>query len=55
MVSAYSQQIQYLKKVLEDDTYGLERAVRLFICTVQFVFPILLVRDIFGMLGSIPR
>ena len=52
---AYSQQVKYLKEVWDDDTYGLERIVRLFLCAVQFLFPILLIRDIFGRRGIVTR
>lgn len=53
--AAYAQQILTLKKVWADDTYGLERLLRLFLCLAQFVFPILLVREIFGRWGTIAR
>ncbi len=49
---AYKQQIKYLKEVWNDDSYGLERIFRLFLCSIQFIFPILLVRDIFGRFGA---
>jgi hypothetical protein len=52
---AYRQQVKCLKKVWGDDTYGLERILRLFLCIIQFAFPILLIRDIFGRLGTTPR
>jgi len=52
---AYRQQVKCLKKVWNDDTYGLERILRLFLCVVQFIFPILLIRDIFGRLGTTSR
>jgi hypothetical protein len=52
---AYQQQVKSLKKVWNDDTYGLERILRLFLCVVQFIFPILLIRDIFGRLGTTSR
>ena len=52
---AYRQQVKCLKKVWNDDTYGLERILRLFLCIVQFIFPILLIRDIFGRLGTTSR
>lgn len=50
--SAYKQQTKYLKKVWNDDTYGLERILRLFLCSIQFIYPILLLRDTFGRLGA---
>ncbi|HOW35069.1 MAG TPA: potassium channel family protein [Candidatus Omnitrophota bacterium] len=52
---AYVQQLRLLKKVWADDTYGLERLVRLFLCAIQFVFPVLLVRDAFGRGGFLSR
>jgi hypothetical protein len=52
---AYRQQAKSLKKVWNDDTYGLERILRLFLCVIQFIFPILLIRDIFGRLGTTSR
>lgn len=52
---AYRQQVKCLKKVWNDDTYGLERILRLFLCVVQFIFPVLLIRDIFGRLGTTSR
>jgi hypothetical protein len=53
--SAYKQQGAYLRKVWGDDTYGLERLMRLFLCGVQFLFPILLVRELFGRRGATAR
>ncbi|MBW2045356.1 MAG: two pore domain potassium channel family protein [Deltaproteobacteria bacterium] len=53
--SAYRLQINCLKKVWDDDTYGFERIVRLFLCIVQFLYPVLLIRSIFGRFGSIGR
>ena len=52
---AYRLQIVYLKKVWDDDSYGFERIVRLFLCIVQFIYPILLIRHISGRFGSICR
>lgn len=52
---AYSQQWEFLKQVWHEETYGLERMVRLFLCAAQFLFPILLIRDIFGRWGLIGR
>ena len=48
MDNAYKQQIRYLKEIWNDHTYGLERAFRLFLCLVQFIYPTLLVRSIFS-------
>lgn len=45
---AYAQQLHYLEQVWNEESYGLERIVRLFLCTAQFFFPVLLIRDIFG-------
>lgn len=52
---AYSQQVDILRKVWRDDTYGIERVFRLFLCLVQFIFPVLLIRDIFGRFGATSR
>jgi hypothetical protein len=52
---AYRQQIKYLKRAWSDRTYGLERLVQLFLCVVQFIYPMLLVRDIFGRAGVTSR
>ena len=53
--SAYKQQVSHLKKVWNDETFGFERIVRLSLCLVQFIYPILLIREIFGRFGSIGR
>ena len=53
--SAYKQQIQYLKAVLKDKTFGLEKLFRLLLCLIQFIYPILLVREIFGYFGRRQR
>jgi hypothetical protein len=52
---AYKQQVKYFKKVWNDDTYGIERITRLALCGVQFIFPILLVRELSGKLGVVSR
>jgi hypothetical protein len=52
---AYSQQYRYLRRVWEEESYGLERIVRLALCLAQFLFPILLIRDIFGKRGALAR
>ncbi len=52
---AYRQQIYYLRRVWDEETYGLDRIVRLFLCFSQFFFPILLIREIFGHWGSVSR
>ena len=52
MYSSYKQQIKSLKSVWSDHTYGIERVVRLFLCLVQFMYPTLLIRDVFGRLGE---
>jgi hypothetical protein len=49
--SAYKQRVSYLRKAWESDTYGLERLLRLFLCLVQFIYPILLIKEIFGRIG----
>jgi hypothetical protein len=53
--SAYRHQVKCLKEVWNDHTYGLERILRLFLCVVQFIFPVILLRDVFGRLGATPR
>ena len=53
--AAYRQQVGHLKEVWNDDAYGLERLLRLFLCLAQFIFPLLLLRDIFGRFGAISR
>ena len=52
---AYGQQVAYLKKVWREETYGLERIVRVFLCLAQFFFPVLLIRDVFGRWGVLGR
>jgi hypothetical protein len=52
---AYSQQVRYLKHVWNEESYGLERLVRLLLCLMQFLYPILLIRDIFGRWGILGR
>jgi len=52
---AYAQQLKLVKEVWNEQTFGLERLVRLFLCLVQFLFPVLLIRDIFGRLGPLGR
>ncbi|MCM8774060.1 MAG: potassium channel family protein [Candidatus Omnitrophica bacterium] len=51
-LSAYLQQVNYLKKLWDTPSYGLERVFRLFVCFSQFFFPIILIREIFGRFGS---
>jgi hypothetical protein len=55
VASAYKHQVFYLQKVWNDDSYGLERLLRLFLCTIQFIYPVLLIRDIFGRRGVSAR
>jgi len=55
LASAYKQQIEYSKAVWNDHTYGIERVFRLFLCLIQFIYPMLLIRNTFGTLGSISR
>src|SRR4030042_4807807 len=52
---AYAQQARYIKQIWDEDTYGLERIVRLALCLAQFLFPVLLIRDIFGKFGTLGR
>jgi hypothetical protein len=49
---AYIQQLGYLKQVWNEESYGLERIVRLFLCLAQFFYPILFIRDVFGRWGA---
>ncbi|MCD6228620.1 MAG: two pore domain potassium channel family protein [Candidatus Omnitrophica bacterium] len=53
--SGYKEQLSYLKKVWKDKTYGVERIVRLAICLIQFVYPTIFIRSIFGVLGTRAR
>jgi len=53
--SAYRQQLKHLKDVWRDDAYGLERLLRLFLSLAQFIFPLLLIREIFGRFGAVSR
>ena len=55
MDGAYRQQIRYLKEIWNDDTYGLQRMFRIFLCLIQFIYPTLLLREIFGRLGITAR
>jgi hypothetical protein len=55
ITEAYAQQFQYLRQIWNEDTYGLERIVRLALCLAQFLFPVLLIRDIFGRYGALGR
>ena len=52
---AYADQVRYLQKVWNEHTYGLERIVCIVLCFAQFLFPILLIRDIFGRWGVLGR
>jgi hypothetical protein len=52
---AYKQQALYLKRIWDDDTYGLERIFRLLLCLIQFTYPVLLIRHIFGRWGATSR
>jgi len=52
---AYAEQVKYLKKVWNEQTYGLERVVCIGLCLLQFLFPVLLIRDIFGRWGVLGR
>lgn len=49
--SGYKKQYQKLKDIWENKNYndfGIERILRLFICSIQFIFPWLLIKEIFG-------
>jgi hypothetical protein len=54
-INAYKQQARSLKQIWNDHTYGMERLFRLFLCLVQFIYPTLLVKNIFGGRGITPR
>lgn len=53
--NAYKQQIKYLKQIWNERTYGVERIFRLFLCLVQFIYPTLLIRSVFGSLSVTAR
>lgn len=53
--SAYAEQAQYLRRVWNEETFGLERLTRLWLCAAQFVFPVLLIREVSGRRGSRAR
>jgi len=53
--SAYRHQHRYFKAVWNDNSYGLERLLRLFLCGVQFIYPVLFIREIFGRKGVAAR
>jgi hypothetical protein len=52
---AYADQVKYLQKVWNEQTYGLERIVCIGLCLLQFLFPVLLIRDIAGRWGVVGR
>jgi hypothetical protein len=52
---AYADQVRYLKKVWNEPTYGIERIVCIVLCLLQFLFPVLLIRDIAGRWGTVGR
>jgi len=52
---AYARQMEQVRKVWGEQTYGLERIARLSLCLVQFLFPVLLIRDVFGYWGATGR
>jgi hypothetical protein len=52
---AYADQVKYLKQVWNEQTYGLERIVCIVLCLLQFLFPVLLIRDISGRWGVTGR
>ncbi|OPX28723.1 MAG: hypothetical protein B1H08_05395 [Candidatus Omnitrophica bacterium 4484_171] len=51
--NAYKRQVKHLKQVLNDSTYGLERILRLFLCSIQFIYPALIIRTLFGKFGAL--
>ncbi len=54
-MDAYSEQLNYLKQVWDEESYGLERVFRLVLCLAQFLYPILFIRNISGKWGSRAR
>jgi len=55
---AYKQQISHLDEVWndhKDSSYGIERILRLFLVIIQFIYPTLLLRNIFGNYGRYAR
>ncbi len=34
-------QVKYMKKIWNDNTYGIERLLRIFLFLIQFLFPVL--------------
>jgi hypothetical protein len=53
--SAYSQQARHLREIWHGHSYGIERLFRLLLCLVQFIYPTLLIRSIFGNFGATSR
>jgi hypothetical protein len=53
--SAYKQQASHLKAIWHEHTYGLERLFRLSVCLVQFIYPTIFIRSIFGNFGVTTR
>ncbi len=52
---AYRQQAEFLLRVWNEESYGLERIVRLGLCLIQFAFPVLLIRNLSGVFGILGR
>jgi len=52
---AYARQLSLLGEVWNEKTFGLERLMRLSLCLAQFLFPVLLLRGIFGRYGPLGR
>ncbi|HDS09508.1 MAG TPA: hypothetical protein ENN73_04705, partial [Firmicutes bacterium] len=45
-------QKEYLKIIWDDNTYGVERLLRLFLFLIQFIFPVIYLRSVFRGLGK---
>jgi len=53
--SAYKQQVKSLRAVWNGSNYGVERVFHLFLCLIQFIYPTLLMKHIFGKRGAMSR
>jgi hypothetical protein len=53
--SAYHAQREQCKEIWEGSAFGVERLLQLFLCLLQFVFPLLFIKEVFGRRGSVAR
>lgn len=53
--NAYKQQAVHFSAIWNGHSYGIERLARLFICVIQFIYPTILVRSLFGIFGPTTR